>query len=135
MEGTVVLFAVGAVGEAVSHRHICFVLSQRPDEIRCGFGGVGVISVYHHIVVCIYLPEHLPDHVAFPLTRLHANTGPMLCCDLRRIIRGVVVIDVNGSLRQGCLEVIHYLAHGQSLVITRDEHRNASPPTGGLYHF
>lgn len=44
--------------------------------------------------------------------------------DFRRAVGGVVVIHVNVGARQCCLEITHYLADGDFLVIARQQYGN-----------
>ena len=124
MEGAVGLLAVGAVGEAVAHRHVGAVGAQRLQERRRGLGRVGVVAVDHQVVVGLDVAEHRAHHVALALAPLEPHDGAVLGGDLRRVVLGVVVVHVDVGVGQDALEVVHHLADGNGLVVAGYEHCN-----------
>lgn len=65
-----------------------------------------------------------PDHVAFALVRFLADDCALAGRDFRRAVGGVVVIHVNVGARQCCLEITHYLADSDFLVVTGKKYRD-----------
>jgi hypothetical protein len=79
---------------------------------------VGRIAIDQHVDVRLDVAEHPPHHVALALIRLAANHGacPPRCFD--GAVGGIVVVDVDGGIRQRRPEIGDDLGDG-----TRHQHR------------
>ena len=122
VEGPLVLLEVGG-GEPVADDHVVAV-EHLGHHGGCRVGRVGVVAVGHDVHVRVDVLEHGPDHVALALAGLAANDGALGCGDLGGAVRGVVVVHVDGRIRQGVLEVAHHLADGDLLVVAGEEYGN-----------
>ena len=122
VEGPLVLLEVGG-GEPVADDHVVAV-EHLGHHGGCRVGRVGVVAVGHDVHVRVDVLEHGPDHVALALAGLAANDGALGCGDLGGAVGGVVVVHVDGRIRQGVLEVAHHLADGDLLVVAGEEYGN-----------
>ena len=86
---------------------------------RRGVGGIRIVTVGHDIHVGIDVFEHGANHVALALARLLADDRAFGRRYLGGAVSRVVVIHVNVGAPQCCLEITHYLAYGDFLVVTR----------------
>ncbi len=121
VEGTLVLFLVAAVGDAVAHRHVRLVLGQRTQKLRRAFGGVGVVAVHHEVVAGLDFAEHLAHHVALALARLMGHDSPRFRRQAGGVVGRVVVVHVNPCQRQHSAEIGHHLGNGDFFVVTGNE--------------
>lgn len=122
VEWTLVLLEVGGTQTVSDHHIVAF-----EDLVHHGRGcvrGVGVVAVGHDVHVGVDVLEHGADHVALALTWLLADDGAFAGGDFRRVVGGVVVVHVDVGARQCCLEITHYLADGDFLVIARQQYGN-----------
>ena len=122
MEGAIVLFAVGAVGQAVAHGHIGLVVHERGKQCGGGFCRVRVVAVHHEVVVRIDVAHHLAHDVSLALSALGAHDGSVLARDGGRVVGGIVVVHVNVGIRQDALEVVDHLSDGHGFVVAGNEH-------------
>lgn len=122
VEWTLVLLEVGGAQAIADYHVVAF-----EDLVHHGRGcvrGVGVVAVGHDVHVGVDVLEHGANHVAFALARFLADDCALAGRDFRRAVGGVVVIHVNVGARQCCLEITHYLADGDFLVIARQQYGN-----------
>ena len=98
VERTLVLLEVCG-GEAVADHHVV-AFEHLGDHVGRGVGGIGVVAVDHEVAVGFDVSEHLAADVALTLTRLKADRRAMLCCDVGSLVRRVIVIDIDRSLRK-----------------------------------
>ena len=122
MERTLVLLEVGGAQSIADHHVVAF-----ENLIHHGGGcvrGIGVVTIRHDVHVGVDVFEHGANHVAFALARFLADDCALAGRDFRRAVGGVVVIHVNVGARQCCLEITHYLADGDFLVIARQQYGN-----------
>lgn len=122
VERPLVLLEVGG-GEAVSNHHVV-AFEHLGHHGGRGVGRVGVVAVGHHVHVRVDVLEHGADDVALALARLPADDRAFGLGDLGGAVRGVVVVHVDGRIRQGVLEVAHHLADGDLLVVAGEEYGN-----------
>lgn len=122
VEGPLVLLEVGG-GKPVADDHVVSV-EHLGDHGRGRVGRVGVVAVGHHVHVRVDVLEHGADDVALALARLPADDRAFGLGDLGGAVRGVVVVHVDGRIRQGVLEVAHHLADGDLLVVAGEEYGN-----------
>ena len=122
VEWTLVLLEVGGA-QAVADYHVV-AFGDLLDHGGCRVSWVGVVAIRHDVHVGVDVFEHGSDHVAFALARLLADDCALAGRDFRRAVGGVVVIHVNVGARQCCLEITHYLADGDFLVIARQQYGN-----------
>ena len=64
--------------------------------------------------------------------RFEPDDGSVLSCDVAGAVRRVVVVDVDVSLGQLPLEVVHHLRDGDGLVVAGNEDGNALAVDGSL---
>ena len=122
VERTLVLLEVGGAQSIADHHVVAF-----ENLIHHGGGcvrGIGVVTIRHDVHVGVDVFEHGANHVAFALARFLADDCALAGRDFRRAVGGVVVIHVNVGARQCCLEITHYLADGDFLVIARQQYGN-----------
>ena len=124
VERALVLLRVRPVGEAVAHGHVRVSGEDGLAQGARGVRGVGVVPVDHEVAVGVDVAEHLADDVALALARLGHHDGARGGGQLGGAVGGVVVIHVNVGARQCCLEITHYLADGDFLVIARQQYGN-----------
>ena len=110
-------------GEAVADDHI-IAFEHFGDHGGRGVGRVGVVAICHDVYVRVDVLEHGADDVALALARLPADDRAFGLGDLGGAVRGVVVVHVDGRIRQGSLEVTNNLADGDLLVVTGKKHGN-----------
>lgn len=110
-------------GEAVADDHI-IAFEHLGDHGGRGVGRVGVVAICHDVYVRVDVLEHGADDVALALARLPADDRAFGLGDLGGAVRGVVVVHVDGRIRQGSLEVTNNLADGDLLVVTGKKHGN-----------
>lgn len=110
-------------GEAVANDHVV-AFEHLGHHGGRGVGRVGVVAVGHHVHVRVDVLEHGADDVALALARLPADDRAFGLGDLGGAVRGVVVVHVDGRIRQGVLEVAHHLADGDLLVVAGEEYGN-----------
>ena len=122
VERALVLLEVGGA-QAVADYHVV-AFGDLLDHGGCRVGWVGVIAVRHDVHIGVDVFEHGANHVAFALARFLADDCALAGRDFRRAVGGVVVIHVNVGARQCCLEITHYLADGDFLVIARQQYGN-----------
>lgn len=122
VERTLVLLEVRG-GEAVANHHVV-AFEHLGHHGWSGIGRVGVVAVGHDVHVRVDVLEHGADHVALALARLPADDRAFGLGDLGGAVRGVVVVHVDGRIRQGVLEVAHHLADGDLLVVAGEEYGN-----------
>ena len=122
VERALVLLEVGGA-QAVADYHVV-AFGNLLDHGGCRVGWVGVVAIRHDVHVGVDVFEHGANHVAFALARFLADDCTLVGRDFRRAVGGVVVIHVNVGARQCCLEITHYLADGDFLVIARQQYGN-----------
>lgn len=122
VEWTLVLLEVGGA-QAVADYHVV-AFGDLLDHGGCRVSWVGVVAIRHDVHVGVDIFEHGANHVAFALARFLADDCALAGRDFRRAVGGVVVIHVNVGARQCCLEITHYLADGDFLVIARQQYGN-----------
>ena len=110
-------------GEAVADHHVV-AFEHLGHHGGRGVGRVGIVAVGHHVHVGIDVLEHGANYVALALARLPADDRAFGLGDLGGAVRGVVVVHVDGRIRQGVLEVAHHLADGDLLVVAGEEYGN-----------
>lgn len=103
---------------------------QQRDQRRRTGGVVGVVAVRHHIDVGVDVGEHPPDDGALALPRLGANDGSCVAGALGRAVGRIVVVDIDGRVRQRTPEIGNNLADGKGFVEARNENCNSKPITG-----
>ena len=121
MEGAIVLVAIGAVGQAVTHDVIGLPTQDVAAHLGARFGGIGVVTIDHEVAVRVDVAQHLTDYVAFALAWLMHDGRTMLSGNVGGAVRRVVVVDVNRGTRHLATEVVDHLSDGKSLVIAGDE--------------
>ena len=122
VERALVLLEVGGAQAVADYHVVAF-----ENLIHHGGGcvrGIGVVTIRHDVHVGVDVFEHGANHVAFALARFLADDCALAGRDFRRAVGGVVVIHVNVGARQCCLEITHYLADGDFLVIARQQYGN-----------
>ena len=122
VERALVLLEVGGAQAVADYHVVAFEHLIHHDGRRvCR---IGVIAIRHDVHVGVDVFEHGANHVAFALARFLADDCALAGRDFRRAVGGVVVIHVNVGARQCCLEITHYLADGDFLVIARQQYGN-----------
>lgn len=122
MEWSFVLLEVGGA-QAVADYHVV-AFEHLIHHGRRRICQIGVIAIRHDVHVGVDVFEHGANHVAFALARFLADDGAFAGGDFRRVVGGVVVVHVDVGARQCCLEITHYLADGDFLVIARQQYGN-----------
>ena len=122
VERALVLLEVGGA-QAIADYHVV-AFEHLIHHGRCRVCRIGVIAIRHDVHVGVDVFEHGANHVAFALARFLADDCTLAGRDFRRAVGGVVVIHVNVGARQCCLEITHYLADGDFLVIARQQYGN-----------
>ena len=122
VERALVLLEVGGA-QAVADYHVV-AFGDLLDHGGRRVCRVGVVSIRHDVYVGIDVFKHGADHVALALAWFLANDCTLAGRDFCRAVGGVVVIHVNVGARQCCLEITHYLADGDFLVIARQQYGN-----------
>lgn len=122
VERALVLLEVGGAQAVADYHVVAFEHLIHHDGRRvCR---IGVIAIRHDVHVGVDVFEHGANHVAFALAWFLADDCALAGRDFRRAVGGVVVIHVNVGARQCCLEITHYLADGDFLVIARQQYGN-----------
>ena len=109
--------------QTITNHHVV-ALENLVDHSRCCIGRVRIVAVRHDVHVSIDIFEHGSNDIALALTRFLTYDSALAGRDFRRAVGGVVVIHVNVGARQCCLEITHYLADGDFLVIARQQYGN-----------
>lgn len=122
VEWSFVLLEVGGA-QAVADYHVV-AFEHLIHHGRRRICRVCVVAIRHDVHVGVDVFEHGANHVAFALARFLADDCALAGRDFRRAVGGVVVIHVNVGARQCCLEITHYLADGDFLVVTRKKYRD-----------
>lgn len=122
VERALVLLEVGGA-QAIADYHVV-AFEHLIHHGRCRVCRIGVIAIRHDVHVGVDVFEHGANHVAFALARFLADDCTLAGRDFRRAVGGVVVIHVNVGAWQCCLEITHYLADGDFLVIARQQYGN-----------
>lgn len=123
VERALVLLEVGGAQAVADYHVVAFEHLIHHDGRRvCR---IGVIAIRHDVHVGVDVFEHGTNHVAFALAWFLADDCALAGCDFRRAVGGVVVIHVNVGARQCCLEITHYLADGDFLVVTGKKYRDS----------
>ena len=91
--------------DARRHHHVQPVLQQPGDHRRRAGRIIGRVAVHQHVDVGIDVGKHPPHHVALALMRLPPDDGAGRARDLDGAVGRVVVVDVDGRLRQGGAEI------------------------------
>lgn len=131
VEASSVLGAVGAVGDAVAHRHVGLACGDGGDEGGCRLGGIGVVTVDHEVAVGLDVAEHRAHDVALAPARLAAHDGARGGGDGGGAVGGGVVVDVDRGLGKSRAKVPHHLGDGGGLVVAGDEDGHAGAAEGG----
>ena len=120
VEGPLVLGVVGG-GKPVPHHHIGLMLGDKAHHLRRGLGGVGVVPVHQNIRLGVDFPEHPPHDAALALLVFPAHHRARLLGQRAGAVGGVVVVHIDGGLRQHAAEIRHHLLHRFCLVVTGDQ--------------
>ena len=102
------VFSFIRAGEAVADYHVGVAVK---DEVHHGIGSlcrVCVVRVYHNVGFGVDFPEHSPDHIALSLTVLVTDDGAGGGSEGDRVIRRVVIVDIDNCIREGGFEVGDY---------------------------
>ena len=121
MKGPPVLREIGG-GKPVAHCHVCFVLQNAADHLRCALRGVSIVPVHHEITLRVHFPEHPPDHIALALAVFMAYFCPDSCGNVRCSVRGIVIINIDYCFRQDFPEIFYDLFYGPALIEARDQY-------------
>ena len=123
VERAVVLFKICG-REAVSHHHVCLPSPNWFTKFLGKVSRIGVITVRHDIALRLHFSKHSSHHVPLSLFCFTPHHRTMRSSHCQSVVCGVVVIDINGRLRQSDFEIVNHLADGGFFVITRNEHSN-----------
>ena len=116
--------------DARSHHHVETVLDEARDHGLRARRVVGGIAVDQHVDVGFHVREHAPHHVAFALAHLAAHGGAGGTGDLGGAVGRIVVIDIDGRVRQGGGKIGDHLGNRNLLVETGHQHRHAGTRMG-----
>ena len=95
----------GAIGRLVlvdagGDHHVEPLVDQLRDHAARARRVVGGVAIDQHVDVGLDVGEHAPDHVAFALVRLAAHHGAGGARDLDGAVGRIVVVDIDGGVRQ-----------------------------------
>ena len=105
-------------GKTVADDHVDAVFKHFLRHGGTGVGGVRVVSVDHDVALRVDVLEHAADDVPLPLLRLGAHDGARGTGNGGGVVGGVVVIDIDDSLRQDRLPVGDDFLDGLCFVVT-----------------
>ena len=88
-----------------ARHHVEPFLQRQPHHLGGAGGVVGVVAVDQDIEVGLDVGEHASDHMALALQPLAAHDRAGRAGGFHRAVAGVVVVDIDGRLRQGCAEI------------------------------
>jgi len=127
--------SVGALGDLLAYPEHVVVgpVEQRLDHLGQGRGVVGVVAVDGHVDVGLDVGEGPADDVALALGVLVAHDRAGVAGDLVGAIGAVVVVDVDDHLGDRRAQVLHNLADGDRLVVTRDDRSDGGRRHGNLW--
>ena len=118
--------AVGGldVGDPRADHHIQAVFPHPPHHFGRRGGVVGIVAVHQHVDVSFDVGEHAAHDVALALQRLPPHHGAGGAGGGGAVGR-VVVVDVDGRVRQGGAKIDDHGRDRHRLVVARDQHRDA----------
>ena len=103
-------------------RHHVEALGDQPGDHRpCARRVVGGVAIDQHVDVGLDIGEHPAHHVALALVRLTAHVRAGCPRNLGRAIARVVVVDVDGGMRQRRPEAPDDVGNGGFLVVAGHE--------------
>ncbi len=88
--------------DAQSDHHVEVLVDQRIDHSRRRGGVIGRVAVDQQIDVGLDIGKHPPDHVALALAAFAADFGTGREGAGPGAVGGVVVVDVDPGIGQGC---------------------------------
>lgn len=122
VEGPLVFLEVRGAQAVADHHIVAF--EDFVHHGRRGVGGVRIVSVGHDVHVSINVFEHGSNDVTLALAWFLTHDSAFCGGDFRCAIGGVVVVDVNGCIRQSSLKITNDLADGHFFVIAGKQHGN-----------
>src|SRR5579872_4693460 len=102
--------------------HIERLGGENLDHLRSDRRLVGVIAIDEHVDIGIDVAEHPPDDVTLALHGLVADDRACGLGARRRVIAGVIVVNVDGRCRQCGAKVTDDMRNGHLLIEARNEH-------------
>ena len=101
-----------------------------PDELKplkamlalMAGGRYEALGLYEEEALRGYALLWLEPDIPFALLVFMADDGAGLFCENGRVVRGIVIINVDGGFREHPLKIGHHLLNGLTLVVAGDEH-------------
>ena len=110
--------------QTISNHHVV-AFKNLIDHSRCCVSRVRIVAVRHDVHVGVNIFEHGSNDIAFALSWFSAHYSAFRRSDFRSAVGGVVVVDVNGCIRQSSLKITNDLADGDFLVVTGKKYRDS----------
>ena len=117
--------------------HVELLFDQHPHHFRRSLGVVGKVAVGHYINIGINVGEHPPDYIALALLPFRPDDRAGGASDFDRPVAAVVVVDVDGRVRQRGAEAGDRFGDRCFLIVTWQDHGDAQavqtkiPPLSG----
>jgi hypothetical protein len=112
---------ISSPAQTVADGHIGLAIHHRRQEVVDGLGRVGVVGIDQHIITGVDIAEGLAHHVALALAALTAHHRAGLLGEGRGLIRGIIVVDIDGRAGELSFEVAYDLSDGDLLVVGRQD--------------
>ena len=124
MECPLILGIIGAIRKTVADRHVDALIQNRIEQHVNLLCRIGIISVHQNICIRINLTEHRSDDIALSLMFFLPDHGTCFHSKFRCSIRGIIIVDIDFSLRKDRSEITDDFGYGQFFVIARNQHCN-----------